>query len=98
MFVSSLERSIDIVVSIYSLRTRFNIHSPLLWTFMLVINFVCYNLGIVPIKKICECCNELDTGICCFTKEILARLHHAIVDYMLSDWSIGFLQNLILPT
>ena len=65
---------------------------------MLLINFVCYNLGIVPIKKICEYCNELDTGICCFTKGILARLHHAIVYYMLSDWPIGFLQNLVMPT
>ena len=83
MFVPLLEGSIDIVVSIYSLDT-IQLHLPLLWTFMLLINFVCYNLGIVPIKKICEYCNELDTGVCCFTKEILARLHHANVDYSYS--------------
>ena len=67
-----------------------SIHLPLLWTFMLLVNFVYWNLGMVPIKKICECCNELDTGVYCFTKGMLTQLHQASVDYIFSDWPIGF--------
>ena len=77
MFVSLLERSIDIVVSIYG----FQLHLPLLWTFMLLVNFVYWNLGMVPIriKKICEYCNKLDTSVYCFRKGILAQLHDPIM-------------------
>ena len=67
-----LERSIDMVVSICGLQTRFN------YIHLYCGGRSCY-WSISP---------SLDTGVCSYTSREFAQLHHAIVDYMLSDCAL----------